>query len=264
MDIPVIYDGIYDSIYFSPHLDDAALSCGGQIYAATQMGARVLIVTMTAGDPVAPVSAYAAGLHSRWELVVDATAARRAEDLAACAILGADALHWSVPDCIYRVDPQGNPFYVSDEDIFGAVAPLEMGLVDELAAQMRALPPARQRVIPLAVGRHVDHQLTRLAAESAFGPDANLYYEDYPYSQQEGKLAQALDPACKQGDDFVWVAEVVGLDERALAAKYAAVAAFRSQLSTFFRDQADLEDQIGGYASAIGGERRWRRSPMLK
>jgi LmbE family N-acetylglucosaminyl deacetylase len=259
MDTPLAYDWIY----CSPHLDDVALSCGGQIFAATQAGARVLIVTITAGDPVAPVSDYAASLHSRWELV-DATAARRAEDLAASAILGADALHWHVPDCIYRVDAEGNPFYVSDGDIFGAVAPAEMGLVDELAAQMRALPPARQVVIPLAVGMHVDHQLTRLAAESAFDPGTYLYYEDYPYSQQEGKLAQVIAPVCAQERGFRWVAEVVALDERALAAKYAAVAAFRSQLSTFFRDQTDLENQIGGYASAIGGERRWRRAPMIK
>src|SRR3954469_806836 len=108
----------YDWIYLSPHLDDAALSCGGQIYAATQRQERVLIVTITAGDPIAPVSDYAASLHTRWELV-DATAARRQEDLTACSILGADALDWDIPDCIYRVDAQGAPFYVSDADIFG-------------------------------------------------------------------------------------------------------------------------------------------------
>lgn len=258
----------YDWIYLSPHLDDAALSCGGQIFTATQRGGRVLIVTITAGDPVAPVSEYAASLHTRWELV-DATEARRQEDLAASAILGADALHWDVPDCIYRVDEQDKPFYVSDADIFGAVAPAEMILVDELEAQMRVLPRAQYVVAPLAVGQHVDHQLTRLAAEQAYGSGALLYYEDYPYAQQPGKLAQTLE-----GEDARWLAEVVALDERTLAAKYDAVAAFRSQLSTFFRDRADLEAQIGGYAASIregnsirndhGGERRWRRLPMVE
>lgn len=250
----------YDYIYLSPHLDDVALSCGGQIYTATCAGERVLIVTITAGDPVAPVSSYAASLHNRWELVVDATAARRAEDLAASAILGAEALHWNVPDCIYRVDAQGVPYYVSDAELFGPVAPAEMGLVDELAAQMRALPPARQIVAPLVVGKHVDHQLTRLAAERAFGSEALLYYEDYPYAQLPGKLEEALADA----GSAQWVAEVVALHEDALRTKYAAVAAFRSQLSTFFRDQADLEAQVGGYAASVGGERRWRRLSMLE
>lgn len=249
-----------DWIYLSPHLDDAALSCGGQIFAATQRGERVLIVTITAGDPVAPVSDYAASLHTRWELV-NATEARRQEDLAACAILGADALHWQVPDCIYRVDATGAPFYVSDDDIFGTVATAEMGLVDALAAQMRALPSARQVVAPLTVGKHVDHQLTRLAAEQAFGVAALRYYEDYPYAQQAGKLEQALLP---EQDSSEWVADVVALDGDALRAKFDAVAAFRSQLSTFFRDQADLEGQIGGFAARVGGERRWRRLPVIE
>ena len=256
----------YDWIYFSPHLDDVALSCGGQIYKATQAGERVLVVTITAGDPVAPISTYAASLHNRWELVADATAARREEDLAACAILGADALHWTVPDCIYRVDSQGLPFYVDDAGIFGPVAPAEIEMVEELCRQMRALPPAQHLVAPLAAGNHVDHQLTRLAAELAFSPDKFSYYEDYPYAQQPGKLAQVIEaqPKDSRGIERVWVAETVTLDAVALRIKYAAVTAFRSQLSTFFSDQADLERQIGGYAAMVGGERRWRRLPVVK
>jgi hypothetical protein len=111
----------------------------------------------------------------------------------------------------------------------------------------------------LTVGRHVDHQLTRLAAEAAFGSAALLYYEDYPYAQQPGKLAQVIEPG-----DSAWLAETMVIDERALHAKYEAVAAFRSQLSTFFRDRADLEAQVGGYLLSTGGERRWRRSPMVE
>ena len=256
----------YDWIYFSPHLDDAALSCGGQIYMATQTGERVLIVTVTAGDPIAPVSSYAASLHNRWELVVDATAVRREEDLAACAILGADALHWAVPDCIYRVDSQGMPFYVDDADIFGPIAPAELGMVDELVEQMRALPPARHLLAPLAVGNHVDHRLTRMAAERAFGIDKLLYYEDYPYAQQPGKLELVLDAPKNDclGNNRAWISETVRLDTVALETKYAAVTAFRSQLSTFFHDQTDLQAQIGGYVATVGGERRWRCLPMVK
>ena len=253
---------MYDWIYLSPHLDDVALSCGGQIFDATQRGERVLIVTITAGDPVAPVSDYAATLHTRWE-VANATAARRQEDVAACAILCAEPLHWPVPDCIYRVDAHGKPFYLSDADIFGPVAPEEMTLVDELAAQMRALPPARHVVAPLGVGQHVDHLLTRQAAEVAFESPTLLYYEDYPYAQQPGKLAAVIGASNAEGTG-AWAAEVVTLTDNALRAKFAAVAAFRSQLSTFFRDQADLEAQVGGYALKVGGERRWRRLPVVE
>jgi LmbE family N-acetylglucosaminyl deacetylase len=110
----------YDAIYLAPHLDDAALSCGGQILDRTRAGQRVLVVTVMAGDP--PTDAendYIRSLHARWELERDAAAQRRAEDSAACAILGADFLHWSIPDCIYRLHPAtGAPLYVSDDDIF--------------------------------------------------------------------------------------------------------------------------------------------------
>ena len=171
----------YDAIYLSPHLDDVTLSCGGQVYQATNAGQRVLIVTITAGDPPqTAVSGYAQSLHDRWELVTDAVAARRAEDKAANAILGADTLHWSLPDCIYRYHPTtGASLYVSDPDIFGEVNPAELPLAASLRDQIVALPAHRQLYVPLTIGHHVDHQLTRLAAEQAF-PKAMLCYYECP------------------------------------------------------------------------------------
>ncbi len=43
----------YAHIYIAPHLDDAVLSCGGQIAQHTATGARVLVVTICAGSPKA-------------------------------------------------------------------------------------------------------------------------------------------------------------------------------------------------------------------
>ncbi len=246
----------YDAIYLSPHLDDVTLSCGGQIFQATNAGQRVLIATITAGDPPnSAVSGYAQSLHDRWALATDAVAARRAEDEAANAILGADTLHWALPDCIYRYHPTtGAPFYVSDPDIFGEVNPAELPVVATLSAQIAALPAHRQLYVPLTIGHHVDHQLTRLAAERAF-PQAQLcYYEDYPYAQKPGALAQVIPPG-----DPTWQATTVPLMEAAIQAKIAAIAAFKSQFSTFFQDLADLERQIRTFTASVGGERLWRR-----
>ena len=243
----------YDALYLSPHLDDAALSCGGQIAQATRQGRRVLIVTVMAGDP--PMEAgndYIVSLHARWELDRDAAAQRRAEDLAACALLGADALHLDVPDCIYRTDPAtGAPLYLSDADIFGDIHAAETPLVARIAGLLRGLPAAAEVYAPLTVGHHVDHLLVRAAAEQVWGGGLR-YYEDYPYAQQPGKLDAVL------GADGGWHATVIPLDAAALEAKCAAVSAFRSQLSTFFADRADLEAQVKGYAQNVGGERVWR------
>lgn len=247
----------YDAIYLSPHLDDVTLSCGGQVFQATSAGQRVLIVTITAGDPPATaVSGYAQSLHDRWALATDAVAARRAEDEVANAILGADTLHWSLPDCIYRYHPTtGASLYVSDPDIFGDLHPAESPLVAILSEQIAALPAHRQLYAPLTLGHHVDHQLTRLAAEQAFAQAALCYYEDYPYAQKPGALATVIP-----GDDPIWQATTVSLTEAAIQAKIAAIAAFKSQFSTFFQDMADLERQIRTFTASVGGERLWRQT----
>ncbi|HHY58778.1 MAG TPA: PIG-L family deacetylase [Chloroflexi bacterium] len=244
----------YDAIYLAPHLDDAALSCGGQIANRTRAGQRVLIVTVMAGDP--PTDAendYIRSLHARWELERDVVAQRRAEDIAACALLGADYLHWSIPDCIYRLNPaDGAPMYLSDDDIFGDVHPAEQPLVAAIARQLAALPAHGQCYAPLTVGHHVDHLLVAAAARLALGARL-LYYEDYPYAQQPGKLAAVIgDPPTG------WRPTVVPLTDADLAAKIEAILAFRSQLSTFFTDRADLERQVKGYAALVSGERVWR------
>ncbi len=241
----------YAALFLSPHLDDAALSCGGQIAVATRQGRRVLIVTVMAGDPPADAANdYIASLHARWELGRDAAAQRRAEDLAACALLGADALHLDVPDCIYRLDPaSGAPLYVADADIFGEIHPTETPLVARIAGLLRALPAAVEVYAPLTVGHHVDHLLVRAAAEQVWG-NGLRYYEDYPYAQQPGKLDAALATGA-------WRATVIALDAAALDAKCDAISAFRSQLSTFFSDRADLEAQVKGYAAQVGGERTY-------
>ncbi len=248
------YKNYYHAIYLSPHLDDATLSCGGQIFQATAAGQSILVATVTAGDPpLASVSAYAQSLHDRWELASNAVATRRAEDIAACAILGADVLHWPVPDCIYRFDAvTKQPFYVSDADIFGQVHPAETELLETLITYLRQLPPCDQLFVPLTLGQHVDHRLTRLAAERAFAGRQIHYYEDYPYAQQPGALERVISVGAAG-----WRAEAIALTDEALQAKIAAILAFRSQISTFWTDQADLERQIYGYAAQVGGERVW-------
>ncbi|MCP5100046.1 MAG: PIG-L family deacetylase [Chloroflexi bacterium] len=246
----------YNAIYLSPHLDDAALSCGGQIYQRTQAGQSVLIVTVMAGDPVeTAVSDYIQSLHKRWELLAEPVVQRRVEDRKACAILRADYAHWQMPDCIYRWDQQtGDPFYGSDDEIFGDLHPADIAQeMDKLAAQITALPSHDELIIPLTIGNHVDHQLVRMAAEHCFGSKL-LYYEDYPYAQDEEAVETMIDRIC-------WHSETVMLNETAVLARINAVAAFTSQLSTFFNGRSDLEQKISTYIEKVNGERIWRRKP---
>ncbi len=245
----------YDSIYLSPHLDDAALSCGGQIFAQTTAGQSVLVVTVMAGDvPDGELSDFAAELHARWELGSEVTAVRRAEDAAACAVLGADFAHWDVPDCVYRRSAAtGQPLYPTWPDVIGAVHLDEAILIERLTENIIGLPDYGRLIAPLGVGRHADHQVTRLAAEQAAGGKL-IYYEDYPYVAEAGALTAVIPDS-----DPHWQLTVIPLQEEDLAAKVEAIAAFVSQMSTFFEGHNDLVAQINAYAQQVGGERLWHR-----
>ena len=243
----------YDLIYLSPHLDDAILSCGGQIFEQVRKGVRVLLVTVAAGEPEATVhSPFAEFLHHNWQLTAEEVVSRRrAEDGAAAKRLGAAHRHWSLPDAIYRVNPKsGEPLYTSDEDIFGERDESEQPLIGELAQKIAKLPQGRQLIAPLAVGNHVDHQLVRRAAEAAHG-DGLLYYEDYPYVQRDRSALRALLQPREQ-----WRSTVVRLSQEALQAKIEAISCYRSQLGVLFGGEEEMAQQVREH----GTERLWHRS----
>ena len=276
-----------DHLYLSPHFDDAALSCGGQIATLTAAGQSVLVVTITGGEP--PVddspSDTVQQLHERWatSLLVEGrpgeaaelmVAQRRAEDRAALAVLGAEWLHLSFLDCIYRCGPDGDALYPGPVDMFGPPNPDDDATLAALAEALADLPPAGRVYLPLGVGGHVDHLATRRAAERVFA--APVYYEEYPYTARPGALAVALAdrPQRFQKTSEVWTAATVWLSAAALAAKTAAVAAYASQLSSFFTGPDDLAAKLAGDGRraladaladgetppdwAVGGERLWR------
>ena len=244
----------YNAIYLSPHLDDVALSCGGQIFQRTQAGENVLIVSVTAGDPKeTAVSTYAQSLHDRWEMISDSVAARREEDEEACRILGADWLHWDILDCIYRTDDTGTPFYTSDDDLFGSIHPIdEAQTINHLSQHIAQLPAASELHIPLGIGNHVDHQLVRRIAETTFLPEMLYYYEDYPYANTPNALASVIPD-----DRYGWQSKTLALSTREIQARINAIIAFSSQLSTFFTDLLDLKNQVESFVLQVGGERIW-------
>ena len=168
-------------IYLSPHFDDAVLSCGGLIFEQSRQGLQVEIWTIFAGDaPAGPLSPLALRCHADWGIpdVHELVAARREEDLAAAAIVGAEIAHFSLPDCIYRRSADGEPLY--PDEVFVPFHPFDQGLDADIAAALAAeLEPQDILVSPLAIGDHVDHRLARLAAERLDRP--LRYYADIPY-----------------------------------------------------------------------------------
>jgi len=245
--------GAVDLLVLSPHLDDAVLSLGGHLDTLARRGARVLVLTLATADPAAGLSPLAADLHRRWGLGADAMAVRRGEDLEACRLLGVEALHWPLTDALYRREPmQGDPLYPTLHSLFGALQESEKSRTAELAERLCQLPPADRICAPLAIGRHVDHRLTRLAAELAWGHRLE-YYEDFPYARNlHARLRVPRWP-------WSWRVRVQPLASQALAAKCRAIACYRSQLGTVFADRKEVKKQVEAFARRRGGEKLWRR-----
>lgn len=238
-------------IYLSPHLDDTALSCGGLVWEQVRAGQRVSIWTICAGDPpAAGLSSFAEGLHLRWETNSRAVVARRAEDISACGVLGADYAHFDYPDCIYRRSPRtGEPLYASEESLFGGLHPDELDLVHNLAGKLEdCLPAEAVLVCPLSIGGHVDHRLTRWAAECL--DYTRCYYAEYPYVDTHPQQVQKL---IKQR----WKAEIRQVSSAGMEAWMQSVAAYRSQISTFWSGEEAMRAGLQAFSEREGGVRLW-------
>ena len=250
------------SLYLSPHLDDAVLSCGGLICRQVHEGTRVLVVTIFAGTPPhAVLSPFAAEMHARWRITADPVAVRREEDRRAMEVLRADYVHLEYPDAIYRSEVDSFR-YVSDEDLFGSLHPSDAALVPSVAASIAGTCSLQDTMIyaPLAVGNHVDHQLGRdVVLTLDVSPSQVVFYEDFPYAEDPGKVTKAvetlgagmLEPLPQQ------------FDEVCLGAKTRAISAYRSQMATLFGTNVEMAIQVRDHARAFApgqrfGERFWR------
>lgn len=142
-------------IVISPHLDDAALSCGQTLAAADPTS---MIVTVGAALPEVTLTSYdrACGFESSQEAVLS----RQREDERACSVLDVRLRHLAVLD--------------------GQYAPM---IRDHIAARLLSGPLASFEgpvLIPLGLG-HPDHRIVSAAALDAVGDREAWFYEELPY-----------------------------------------------------------------------------------
>lgn len=247
-------------IYLSPHLDDAALSCGGLIWEQSHAGQAVEIWTICAGDPPdAPLSPFAESLHNRWHIPKDAVSERRREDQRACQILNASWRHLPVQDCIYRRPYVGGllaqeadvPYlYTTEASLTGPLHPSESSLVEALCRELaEGLPGGSNLVCPLAIGGHVDHRLTRSAAEN-LGRQL-WYYADFPYIVENMDQISILE-----GRGII--SDRRRISASALSAWQNAVEAYVSQISTFWESPEEMRAALQNYYRTLQGVILWQ------
>jgi LmbE family N-acetylglucosaminyl deacetylase len=251
-------------LVLSPHLDDAALSCGALLARACDSGAAVSVVSIFTGAPTQTLSPAAACWHARCGLGGDNVMEVRAqEDWEACALLGALPIHLGIGEALYRPVADGTgPRYPDAADIFGPVAEADAEIGTQLAESLRALPQwhtADVVLAPLGVGGHVDHVVTREAVLDILRPSRLLLYEEVPYvlyercAGWERTLAGRLAPTPVAAQPGHW------------QRKLDAISCYRSQLEVLWehpeRWPADLAAHAERACDGHRGERYWGLRP---
>jgi LmbE family N-acetylglucosaminyl deacetylase len=214
-------------VAISPHLDDAAFSVGGLLAARARGGDRITIVTCFTGNVAQPQGfALACQLDKGLDAAVDYMALRRDEDLAACAVIGAEAIHLPFLEAPHRGYASAAELFAERRMDDGVLLPLTYALgelVERLAPDLL--------LGPLAVGDHVDHWIVRQAL--AASAQTLMLWEDWPYLRRAGTL---------QGTPFV--SHALTDDDR--QARLAMCGAYTSQLGFQFGGVAGLQEQIAG------------------
>lgn len=226
-------------LFLSPHYDDAVYSCGGMIYQLVQQGENVTILTVMAGRPTLPLpdTPVLKDNHQRWHAGDDPVTVRRAEDQNAAKILGAKTQYLNIPDCIYRV-VNTEALYPSEESLWGDVHPDDPALT---ALQGIKLNDVQILYAPMGIGKHVDHQLVRnwawnIAKTSALPVK---FYQDYPYMRQK----EAVNLALGYFDSSLEL-EKIKISEQAMQQKIHAMAAYTSQIRSFWDDEMAIEGEV--------------------
>jgi LmbE family N-acetylglucosaminyl deacetylase len=226
-------------IALSPHLDDAVLSCGALLTAASRrLPVTVLTFFTEAGPPPHTLSARRYLKLTGSTDAYDLYASRRAEDREVLGQLGVSWHHLGLPDGQFRRKPGHEardrhlswlahiyPTYrlhLASGRISRQDAATLRRVTEALAAAVSTEPALL--LAPLGIGGHVDHLLVRAAAERSHLPV--VYYSDFPYS-----LHGAVDGSFARRHALVKATWRHGLKEKA-----ALIRGYRSQFPSLFPD----------------------------
>ncbi len=226
------------ALALSPHLDDAAFSCGGTLALLARAGWRVVVATLfTASVPDPTGFALACQLDKGLGPQVDYMALRRREDEAACAALGAEP-RW-LP---FREAPHRG--YGSAAELFGEVRAddgIGPALSEAIAGLLTELRPTLV-LAPQAIGGHVDHVQVVRALGDVAAPLA--WWRDFPYVAREARPAEPFVERMSALPEHA-----VALDHDALQAKRSACLAYASQLGFQFGGPEGLDARLAAAES---------------
>ena len=238
------------ALALSPHLDDAAFSCGGTLALLASQGWRVVPATLfTRSMPDPQGFALACQLDKGLDATVDYMALRRAEDVAACRALGlGEPVHVTLPEAPHRGYGSAEALFdgiLPDDDVGPSLAAAIRGLVDDHEPDLI--------LAPQAIGGHVDHVQVVLALGDGAIP--TLWWRDFPYA---ARGSAPLEPFRERM--AAWPEHRILLDSEAWRAKEAGCLAYASQLGFQFGGPEGLRAKL---AESGTSEIFLGRSPTL-
>jgi len=126
----------------------------------------------------------AEGFHAACGLGADPVIIRQREDIGALAVVGAEPLHLSFLDAVYR--RHGGDWLCTNRDsVLSGDLPAEHALAEDVERALHLLiadlAPA-WILTCAAIGGHVDHRITRTATLRAAGWQKTVLWEDVPYA----------------------------------------------------------------------------------
>ena len=164
----------YDSIYISPHEDDAVLSCGGKI-ASEHKNKKILIITIF-GRP----SEITSKKFARRKKAFDEYETRNIEDSGAMEFLNVDYVRLEYPELFFR----GSLLTL----IFPTIDVKKNDLYSDLYIKLKSLITEHLSsngyvFFPLAIGAHRDHFITFQVGKALTNENREnlFFYEDIPY-----------------------------------------------------------------------------------
>jgi LmbE family N-acetylglucosaminyl deacetylase len=218
------------AIIVSPHLDDAALSCGGRM-----LGDQSTLVV----NVFSRSTWWRFGEEGEVERVLEC---RRAEESLVCRLTGEPAVALDLPEALLRGYVMAEVFAATPDGRDAAV----IEVIGEKIAALAREHGLAHWYLPLGIGGHVDHRIARdtaLGALEQAGTKATHvhFYEDLPYAAKlgpDGDFAHHLPGR-------VLVEERLDIEDE-LPWKIEVLRAYASQ----FRWSQVAE--IGAYARALG------------
>ena len=232
------------AFFISPHLDDAAFSCGGTLAKMGDAGWQTIFCTIFTKSVVNPQGfALACQLDKNLAPEVDYMKLRRSEDCRAAKILGAaETLHLNFPEAPHRG-------YESAAELFAGEKPGDE-VWRNVAEHLEMLDEIHQPEIifaPQGLGNHADHLQTIRAVRQVFPVEKTLWYRDTPYAIREPDAppSELLPPGLSP-----FFSEI----ENYLPQKIDACAAYRSQIDFQFGSLEKIKPTLESFHRAEAGK----------